>query len=139
MREHRHHRRVEFAETDMAGLVHFSWYFRYMEEAEHALWRASGLSIASPEAEVGFPRKAASCDFRAPLRFEDEFDVVIRIEELTARTIRYACTITKGETTVATGSMTIACVSRRPGEPLRSVDIPGDIAEKLRAPRQEHL
>ena len=42
-------RRVQF-ETDMAGVVHFSWYFRYMEEAEHALWREAGLSMASPGA-----------------------------------------------------------------------------------------
>lgn len=131
MLEYRYRRRVEFAETDMAGLVHFSCFFKYMEEAEHALWRASGLSIASPQAEVGFPRRAASCEFRAPLRFEDEFDVLIRIENLGERTIRYACVLTKGDTTVATGTMTVACVSRRPGEPLRAIAVPAEIAARL--------
>jgi acyl-CoA thioesterase FadM len=52
-------RRVQFAETDLAGIVHFSWYFRYIEEAEHALWRAAGLSISPPRAEMGWPRVAA--------------------------------------------------------------------------------
>ena len=42
-------RRVQFYETDAAGIVHFSWFFRYMEEAEHALWREAGLSIHPPE------------------------------------------------------------------------------------------
>ena len=32
--EHTAYRKVEFSETDMAGLVHFSNYFRYMEIAE---------------------------------------------------------------------------------------------------------
>ena len=50
----RYARRVQFGETDMAGIVHFSWMFRYMEEAEHALWRAAGLSIHPPGTEVGF-------------------------------------------------------------------------------------
>ena len=36
---------VEFAETDAAGIVHFSVFFRYMEEAEHAVWRQAGLDI----------------------------------------------------------------------------------------------
>ena len=41
-------RRVEFADTDMAGIIHFANYYRYMEEAEHAMWRAAGLSIHDP-------------------------------------------------------------------------------------------
>ena len=40
--EHRMRRRVQFYETDAAGIVHFSWFYRYMEEAEHALWREAG-------------------------------------------------------------------------------------------------
>lgn len=52
------------------GVVHFSWYFRYMEKAEHAMWREAGLSIAPP-GEAGFPRVSAAIDFHAPLRFEE--------------------------------------------------------------------
>ena len=73
--EYRYRRRVQFHEMDAAGIVHFSWFFRYMEEAEHALWRAAGLSIAPPGSDIGFPRVAASFDYHRPLRFEDEFDV----------------------------------------------------------------
>src|SRR6185295_6570825 len=58
--DYRLKRRVLFYETDLAGIVHFSCYFRYMEEAEHALWRQAGLSIAPKGAEIGFPRVAAS-------------------------------------------------------------------------------
>ena len=35
-------RRVEFAETDMAGILHFSNYFRFMESVEHAFFRSLG-------------------------------------------------------------------------------------------------
>ena len=95
--------------------MHFSWYFRYMEEAEHALWRAAGLSIADPASPVGFPRVAATCDYQAPLRFEDEVEVVVRIEAINKRSIKYACTIVRGEMTVATGTMTAACVDKTSG------------------------
>jgi YbgC/YbaW family acyl-CoA thioester hydrolase len=129
--QHRLRRRVQFYETDMAGIVHFSWFFRYMEEAEHALWREAGLSIAGEGAPVGFPRLAATCDFRAPLRFEDEFEVWIRVAEITRRTMRYACLITRGETRIATGAMTIACVGKRPGEAMKAVEFPPDIAARF--------
>ena len=42
-------RRVRFYEVDGAGIVHFSWFFRYMEEAEYELWRSAGLRAAARE------------------------------------------------------------------------------------------
>lgn len=129
--EHRLLRRVQFHETDLAGLVHFSWFFRYMEEAEHALWREAGLTIARAGEEVGFPRLAASCEFHAPLRFEDQFEVWIRVAEITKRTIRYTSLMTRGETKIATGSHTIAFVSKKPGEPMRAMDIPAEVAGRF--------
>ena len=115
----------------MAGIVHFSWFYRYMEEAEHALWREAGLSIAPAGSEIGFPRVAASFDFHRPLRFEDEFEVRLTIAEITAKTIRYTATVTRGDTNIATGSLTVACVRKVAGEPMRSMEIPVDIATRF--------
>ena len=131
--EFRLQRRVQFYETDAAGLVHFSWFFRYMEEAEHALWREAGLSIHPPEAEIGWPRVAASFEFRRPLRFEDEFEVRLRIADMTRRTIRYTCSLVHGDNTIATGELTIACVRKRPNEPMKAIDIPEEITTRLMA------
>ena len=102
-----------------------------MEEAEHALWREAGLSIAAPDAEVGFPRIAASFEFHRPLHFEEEFDVRLRIVEIASKTIRYEAQITRGQTSVATGSLTVVCVSKRHGEPMQAVPIPRDIVDRL--------
>src|SRR5262245_66426110 len=88
--EHRLMRRVQFHETDAAGLVHFTAFFRYLEEAEHELWRAAGLSIHPPGTEVGFPRLSTSFEYHQPMRFEDEFEVHIRVVEMKKRTLRYA-------------------------------------------------
>jgi YbgC/YbaW family acyl-CoA thioester hydrolase len=128
-----YNRRVQFAETDLAGIVHFSWMFRYMEEAEHAFWRAAGLSIAERGSDIGWPRIAASFEFRNPLHFEDEFEVTVRLHEVGRRTLRYEHTLTRGTTLIGTGTMTTACVRKADGDPMRSVDVPADIVEKLRA------
>ena len=128
----RYPRRVQFHETDLEGIAHFSWYFRYVEEAEHALWRSLGMSVAPIDAAVGFPRVAASCDFKAPLRFEEEFEVVIHVEAVGRRSIRYACTLEKGAQIVAAGSMTSASVTRTAGGRATAVDLPEAIAARLR-------
>ncbi len=124
-------RRVQFYETDTAGIVHFSVFFRYMEEAEHAMWRAAGVSIAPPGAAIGFPRVATSFEFLRPLRFEDEFDVVLRITRKSTRSLSYAATIEAGGAVTARGTLTVACVSKRPGEPMCSTAIPSDIADRF--------
>ena len=131
--EHRVRRRVQFHETDAAGIVHFSCFFLYMEEAEHALWREAGLSIARGVAGVGFPRVAAAFEFHKPLRFEDEFDVSIRIAAIEEKTMRYACVLTRPDAAerIATGTLTIICVSRGAGIPMKARAIPQDIVERF--------
>jgi YbgC/YbaW family acyl-CoA thioester hydrolase len=124
--EHRLKRRVQFYETDMAGIVHFSCYFRYLEEAEHAMWREAGLSIADGSG-IGWPRIAASFEYLRPLKFDDEFEVHLRIVGKDARTIRYEGVITSGETRIATGTLVVKCVTNRPGEPMRGANIPPEI------------
>jgi acyl-CoA thioester hydrolase len=129
----RYRRRVAFAETDMAGIVHFSAYFRYMEEAEHALWRAAGMRIATVGETTGWPRVAASFDYKAPLRFEDEFVVTVRLGTVSRRTLQYSFTLTRDSRTIGTGSLTIACVSKHPEQPMKAVDLPQDVVDRLRA------
>jgi YbgC/YbaW family acyl-CoA thioester hydrolase len=124
-------RRVAFSETDAAGIVHFANYFRYFEDAEHALWREAGLSIHEVDGAIGWPRVSASCDYHRPLRFEQEFEVAVAIADITARTVRYAGAISREGERVATATWTIACISKLPGGGMKSTTIPGNILERL--------
>jgi acyl-CoA thioester hydrolase len=125
-------RQVKFYETDLAGVVHFSNYFRYMEEAEHALWRAAGLTVDRAGAKLGWPRVSATFDFKSPLFFEDEFEILVRISAVTTRTIQYTFAVTRGSKIIGAGSMTTACAVRQP-DALRAVEIPDDVVPRLRA------
>src|SRR2546425_11561655 len=96
--QYRLRRRVQFYETDLAGIVHFSWFFRDMEEAEHALWREAGLSIAAPRAEGGFPPLPAARDFRAPPPLQDEVETWIPGAGVTRRSMRHPSLLTPRRT-----------------------------------------
>jgi YbgC/YbaW family acyl-CoA thioester hydrolase len=124
-------RRVQFSETDAAGIVHFSCFFRYLEDAEHELWRQAGLSIHPGDSPIGWPRVAASCQYFRPLKFEQEFEVTVRIADLTKRTITYEGTITRNSERIAAGSWKIACVSREPDGSMKTAEIPPHVAERL--------
>ena len=105
-------RRVEFAETDMAGIMHFSNFFRFMETAEHGFYRSLGFSVDAQEAlGVGWPRVHASCDYKRPLRFEDEVEIHLLVREVRDKTIAFEFVFGKIEKgtvrEVARGNMTI--------------------------------
>jgi acyl-CoA thioester hydrolase len=128
----RYSRRVQFADTDLVGIVHFSMFFRYMEEAEHALWRAAGLSIVEGADEAGWPRVSATFDYKSPLHFEDEFVVGVELTAATRRTIEYSFTLTREGTLVGTGTLTAVCARKRDGM-LEAIAVPADIVARLRA------
>jgi YbgC/YbaW family acyl-CoA thioester hydrolase len=131
--EFKYQRRVQFAETDLAGIVHFSTMFRYLEEAEHAMWRAAGLTIAQRGSDLGWPRLGAALEFRNPLRFEEEFEVWVRVASLKTRTIEYEFTIVRDRTVIAVGTMTSVCVRKHPDGTMKASEIPADVAQKLDA------
>jgi acyl-CoA thioester hydrolase len=102
-----------------------------MEEAEHALWRAAGLSIAPPARAYGFPRVSMTCDYRSPLRFEDEFETWIRITAITERSIRYRCDVIKDGTPAASMTMAIVCVQTDASGELRAAPLPEAVRTRL--------
>ena len=128
----RYSRRVQFADTDLVGIVHFSMFFRYMEEAEHALWRSAGLPVVQGGDDAGWPRVSATFDYKAPLRFEDEFDVEVELAATTRRTIRYAFTLRRANTLIGKGTLTAVCARKRNGG-LEAIPVPDDIVARLRS------
>jgi acyl-CoA thioester hydrolase len=130
--EFRVSRRVQFSETDVAGIVHFSNFFRYFEDAEHALWREAGLSIHAPGAPVGWPRVAAACTYHQALKFEQEFEVIVRISEISRRTISYSGEITSGGNKIASATWKIASVTKLPDGTMRSAEVPPAVADRLK-------
>lgn len=127
-------RTVEFSETDMAGIMHYSNFFRYMETAEHAFFRSIGFSVSARAGapQVGWPRVHATCDYHRPLRFEDVVEVRMQVLEKRSRALTYGFTFFKvvegtAAEKVAEGRLTVVCVAHRPDGTMKSVDIPQEI------------
>ena len=128
-------RRVEFSDTDAAGIMHFAAFFRMMEQAEHDLLRSVGLSVVAHDAEgtISWPRVKAKCDFRSAARFEDVLQIEVRITRLGAKSVTYAHRFVKDGQELAVGEVTAVCCRIQDNKPPDSMPIPAAIAEKLRA------
>ena len=133
-------RRVEFCETDAAGIAHFSSLIIYMEQAEHALLRSLGLSVAAANSfnhvdalvqHCSWPRVKVECEFKSPVKFEDVIAVKTWIASLGTKSVTYEHQLSLGNATIASGKITSVCCARVSGS-LSSIEIPSHIRELLR-------
>lgn len=130
-------RRVEFSETDMAGVLHFANYYRYMEEVEHAYWRSVGLSVITDVdgQEITWPRVATSCEYFAPARFEDELELSLVVEKVGNRSVTHAVEFRCKGRRIALGRITAACCMMDE-HGFHPVSIPEVLRQKLLEPSE---
>ena len=128
-------RRIEFRDTDMAGIAHFSVFFVMMEQIEHEFLRSRGLSVHETDEEgiISWPRVSARCDYRSAVRFEDVVEVELRISRMGEKRVTYTYVFSHGGHTVAEGEITAVCCRMHGHDRPESIAIPKDIRERLEA------
>ena len=131
-------RKVEFAETDMAGIMHFTHFYRWMEVCEHEFLRSVGLSVdmTTEKGRIGWPRVKTSCRFQRPLRFEEEVEIRLIVRALSDRSIVYGFEFWKEENgeriRAAVGKTVAACVCFDPStHGMTPVAVPDVFREKI--------
>jgi 4-hydroxybenzoyl-CoA thioesterase/acyl-CoA thioester hydrolase len=126
-------RRIEFADTDAAGIAHFTAYFRLMEEAEHEFLRSVGLGVflSDEHGSISFPRVRAACDYRRALRFEDVVDIDVALTRLGSSSITYSFALLRAGEEIAAGEITAVCCRVGGDGPPVKIAIPDWIAAKL--------
>lgn len=112
--EHIYKRRVSFADTDAAGVVHFSRLLCYAEEAEHDLLEKQGIPLLEGG---GWPRVHVNCDYLAPLGVGDTVEVAIAPEKLGHSSVLWAFSMTANGGMVACGNVKTVRVDAA-GEPV---------------------
>jgi acyl-CoA thioester hydrolase len=126
-------RRVEFADTDMAGMMHFSNYLRFMEQAEQDFVRSLGLTPmwTNEEGSFGFPRVSATCDYLRPAKFEDTLEVEICVAQLGQKSVTYSFEFRREGVTIARGRMSSVFCQVMPNGDVKSLPIPDEHRKKL--------
>ena len=131
-------RRVEFRDTDAAGIVHFSAFFFWMESVEHELLRSIGVAVVDRGADgvdASWPRVSASCDYLSAVRFGDELEISVSVEAVGRTSVTYAFAFAHDALSVARGRVVAVRCLRRPGAKPEAVAIPADIVRRLDAHR----
>ena len=132
-------RTVEFAETDMAGLVHFTNFFRYVELAEAEFFADLGIALISADRQqsVGWPRVRVQCNYSAPLYFRDRVEITIYVKAIKIKAIEWGFRLFRLEgdgqkTKAAKGSFTTVHVCKNNiDRGMTSLDIPEELLSNI--------
>ena len=131
-------RKPSFSDTDLAGIVHFASFFPYMEDCEHEFYRSLGLSVTTMSDDhghqIGWPRVHASCDYKNPLHFEEEFEISLCMSKISTKTIEYCIKFASPDKNIifAEGSLIVVCVKFSESG-MESIKIPDKIMKLLPA------
>src|SRR6266480_606135 len=110
-RDHTLSIRVRYPEVDAMGILHHSRYLQYFEMGRVELLRSMGHSYADLEkAGIFFAVIKVEVQYRAPARFDEELTLHTKITRQTAVRIDHEYELKRGQTLLAQGSTTIACV-----------------------------
>ncbi len=139
-------RRVEFRDTDAAGIAHFSTFFVWMESAEHELLRHAGVPLVEvvkeplhgaagnedePPGTYSWPRVSAACDYKSAVRFNDELDIFVGLDKIGRSSVTWTFRFEQAGRWVAQGRVVAVRCLLRPGLAPAAVPIPGSVQTRL--------
>ncbi|NOY57042.1 MAG: acyl-CoA thioesterase [Actinobacteria bacterium] len=118
-------RRLEWIDTDAAGIWHYSTVIRYAEAAESALHRELGIVEFTFGA---LPRVHVEFDFVRPVLFDEVVCVTLTVDEVGDSSLTYHIELSVDGQQVTTGKVVVALIDRQTGQ---ATAWPEDIRAKL--------
>lgn len=133
-------RRIEFCDTDAAGIVHFSALMQIAEQAEHALLRSLGTSVlvqipseSGSPSWLTWPRVRVESEFHGAARFEEELDVSLHVSRIGTKSVTYVFRMTRSSEPICSGKTTNVCCHIDAAGRMKSVEIPARLKDQLQA------
>ena len=117
---HRLSLRVYYEDTDLAGIVYYANYLRFIERARTEWVREMGIDQRRLRAEAGivFAVRRIEADYLAPARFDDMLTVETGLAQATAARVLLTQRVLRGETPLFAATVTIVALSDT-GRPAR--------------------
>ncbi|MGA8904000.1 MAG: thioesterase family protein [Candidatus Bathyarchaeia archaeon] len=125
--------RVHWVDTDIAGVMHFSNFFRYFEACEEEFYRSLSLPLTEIREKFGvmLPRVEVHCQYKAACRFDEQIDVTLRVREVEEKTITYNFQIFRQSDGKLAAEGYVKCIAVN--SEWKAVPLPAEIAKTVRS------
>ena len=121
--------RVYYEDTDLAGVVYYANYLKFMERGRTEALRAAGVDQVRLKEALGlvFVVRSLAIDYLTPARFDDLIEVRTRITRLRGASVEMGQEVWRNDACLARASVTTACMDDR-GRPAR---LPAEVRQRL--------
>ncbi len=116
MSEHRYSLRVQWEDTDAAGIVYYANYLRFIERGRSDLLLAHGIDqrgLINSENGVAFAVRACNVDYLKPARLHEELVVTTAITELRGASLTLGQEVWRGEELLVRAEVKLACIDSK--------------------------
>lgn len=115
--------RVYYEDTDFGGIVYYANYLKFIERGRSEWVREMGIDqIAMKKAGVVFAVRRVEADYLSPAFYDDQLDVLTRLEKITPARMICAQQVRRGETVLFEARVTVVCIGAG-GAPVRLPEI----------------
>ncbi|MGA2789407.1 MAG: thioesterase family protein [Candidatus Bathyarchaeia archaeon] len=124
--------RVHWVDTDTAGVMHFSNFFRYFEACEEEFYRSLSLPLTEIHDRFGvlLPRVEAHCQYKAACRFDELIDVTLKIREVQKKVIIYDFQVMRQSDGKLAAEGFVKCIAV--DSEWKAVSLPGEVSRTIR-------
>lgn len=125
---HRFELQVYYEDTDMAGIVYYANYLRFIERARSDWVRQLGIDqLKMKQDGIVFAVRRVEADYLSPAVFEDSLVVHTTVKHLTAARMVMAQSVMRADEVLFQADVTIVCI----GSGGRPVKLPAELRSLL--------
>ncbi|MDD5427638.1 MAG: YbgC/FadM family acyl-CoA thioesterase [Candidatus Omnitrophica bacterium] len=123
-------KKIYYHDTDTGGVVYYSNYFKYMEEARTEYLSGLGIDVADYMAGgILFAVVHLEADYKSPARYGDKITVSARIDEIGNASIHFTQEVKKADAVLVSAKVVLVCISDK----MKARRVPEDLKEKYNA------
>lgn len=126
---HRLSVRVYYEDTDLAGIVYYANYLKFIERGRSEFVRDLGINQTALKADQGivFAVRRVEADYLSPARFDELLTVTTRLDTLGGASMVMEQAVLRGDVTLFQARVTLVCI----GETGRALRIPNEVRAAL--------
>ncbi len=120
---------VYYEDTDLAGIVYYANYLKFIERARSTLVREMGVDQAKMKDTLGlvFAVYKVEATYHRPARLDDELTIATKLQQLSPAKLLFEQDVLRGDEALFTSNITVICMNSA-GKPVR---LPAEIRAKL--------
>lgn len=126
---HKFEVRVYYEDTDLAGIVYYANYLKFIERARSTLVREAGVDQQAMKDQQGlvFAVRHVDATYLAPAKLDDLLVIATKLQQSTPARLLFQQDVLRGGETLFSSTITVICMNDA-GKPVR---LPAEIRAKL--------